>query len=235
MTRQQLSGETFDNLAIRGVTLEIPKGMFGLLGPNGAGKSTLLRRIVGLVGGSEGSILLDGEPIDDFPAHRRAKAGIALVPEGRALFRQLSVRQNLQLGSGARSGDLDSVLTLFPALGGLLDRKAGLLSGGEQQMLAIGRALAGQPRVLLVDEMSQGLAPTVVDELFHSLQRLADEKDLAVLVVEQYVEQALMSVQDVYVMNRGEIERSGVPLTDGLTTAEILAVYLGDDTTPGGA
>jgi ABC-type branched-subunit amino acid transport system ATPase component len=214
---------------VRGMNLDVRSGeLAALVGPNGAGKSTLLRRIVGLVEGSRGSILLDGEPIDTMPPHRRAKAGIALVPEGRALFRQLSVRQNLRLGDGSRTDDLDRILTVFPALEGLLDRKAGLLSGGEQQMLAIGRALAAEPRVLLVDEMSQGLAPTIVDELFRSLQQLADEKDLAVLVVEQYVEQALASVHQVHVMIRGEIERRGVPFTDGLSTADILAVYLGD-------
>ncbi len=214
---------------VRGMDLDVRAGeVAALVGPNGAGKSTLLRRIIGLVEGSRGSILLDGEPIDSLPAHRRAKAGIALVPEGRALFPQLTVRQNLRLGDGSRNDDLDRILAVFPALEGLLDRRAGLLSGGEQQMLAIGRALAAEPRVLLVDEMSQGLAPTVVDELFRSLLQLADEKNLAVLVVEQYVEQALASVHQVHVMIRGEIERSGVPFTEGLTTADILAVYLGD-------
>jgi branched-chain amino acid transport system ATP-binding protein len=179
---------------LRGASLDVAAGeLVTLVGPNGSGKSTLLRAITGLVRPAAGRVTFEGVPLGGRPPETIVRHGIVMVPEGRDLFAPLSVRDNLRLGAWARprgerrraeGGDLDRVLDLFPALRGLLGRPAGRLSGGEQQMVAIGRALMARPRLLLLDEPSVGLAPLVVRDIFAVLARLHRD-GLTILLVEQ--------------------------------------------------
>jgi len=172
---------------VRDLTLHVGEGeVVALLGANGAGKTTTLATIAGLQQPLAGRIRMDGQDIGGKSAHRLARRGLSLVPEGRALFASLTTRENLRLSAG-RGRSHDEVLDLLPELRKCLDRKAGLLSGGEQQMLAVGRAITRRPRVLLIDEMSLGLAPVVVERLLPVLRRVADDLHTAVLLVEQHV------------------------------------------------
>jgi branched-chain amino acid transport system ATP-binding protein len=177
-----------------------------LLGPNGAGKTTSLLTMAGLLPPLGGTVRLLGEPIDVRSPHRNARRGLALVTEDRSLFPGLTVRENLRLATSGRSTDVTS---WFPALGQLLDRKAGLLSGGEQQQLAVARALLGRPRLLLVDEMSLGLAPLVVRDLAATLRRVVDETGVGVLLVEQHVPVALSVADRAVVLRHGEVVLEG--------------------------
>jgi branched-chain amino acid transport system ATP-binding protein len=174
-----------------------------MLGANGAGKTTLLHTIIGAVKVLSGDLLLNGKPLRG-GVHRRARAGIGLVTEERAIIRRLTVRENLKLGTR----DVDEALAFFPHLEQFLPKKAGLLSGGEQQMLVLARALANRPKLLLVDELSFGLAPLVVKQLLGSL-RAAAERGTAVLVVEQHPQLALEIADRGYVLNRGRMGISG--------------------------
>jgi branched-chain amino acid transport system ATP-binding protein len=179
---------------LRGVALDVARGeLVTIVGPNGAGKTTLLRAVMGLVPIRAGSVRFDGETIGGWPTESIVRLGIAMVPEGRDLFGPLTARENLLLGAyrhpravrrGATSGDLDRVVTLFPALSARLGQRAATLSGGEQQMLAVGRALMARPRLLLLDEPSVGLAPLVIGEIFRALAALKAE-GLTILLVEQ--------------------------------------------------
>jgi branched-chain amino acid transport system ATP-binding protein len=180
-----------------------------LLGANGAGKSTTLLALAGVLP-STGTIALDGTRLSG-PLHRRARRGLSLIPEGRSVFMGLSALKNLQLGPGP----VETALDMFPELRPLLARKAGMLSGGEQQILGLARALAARPRLLLVDELSLGLAPKVVQRLLGALHAAAGE-GTGVLLVEQHARQALAVADRGYVMSRGRCERSG-------TGAELLA------------
>src|SRR5580693_6049553 len=180
---------------VRELNLEVRPGeVVALLGPNGAGKTTTLETIAGLNRPISGTVELSGESIGGKPAHVLARRGVALVPEGRALFPGLTVHEHLRLagrrGRGAARPE-DELLEMLPELRKCLGRKAGLLSGGEQQMLAVGRALVTRPRLLLVDEMSLGLAPVIVERLLPILRRAADELGSSVLFVEQHVALAL--------------------------------------------
>jgi branched-chain amino acid transport system ATP-binding protein len=210
--------------AVRGVSLAVSEGGFAtLIGPNGAGKTSLLRAIVGLVPARGGSVRLDGQPIDGLATEAIVRRGLALVPEGRELFGPLTVRENLLLGAyplpGAerrarRASDLDRVLAWFPVLGARLGQTARTLSGGEQQMLALGRALMARPRLLLLDEPSVGLAPLVVREIFRTLARLKAE-GLTMLLVEQNARAAFR------IADRGYLLRPGARLAEappGLAT-----------------
>jgi len=207
---------------VRELNLEVRPGeVVALLGPNGAGKTTTLETIAGLNHPISGSVELSGEKIGGTPAYQLAGRGLALVPEGRALFPGLTVREHLRLaggrgGRGARGGRdgrggqsrragsrEDELLEMLPELRKCLGRKAGLLSGGEQQMLAVGRALVTRPRLLLVDEMSLGLAPVIVDRLIPVLRRAADEMGSSVLFVEQHVALALEVADRAYVLTHG--------------------------------
>jgi branched-chain amino acid transport system ATP-binding protein len=177
-----------------------------LVGPNGAGKSTTLLTLAGALRPLGGEVLVDGRPTKA-PLHRRAADGLAFVPEQRSVIRELTTAENLRV-AGVDSG---AALELFPALEPLLRRKAGLLSGGEQQMLTLARALARNPKVLVADELSLGLAPLVVERLLETVQRAARERGIGVLLVEQHVQLALGIADEVHVMRRGELVYRGTP------------------------
>jgi branched-chain amino acid transport system ATP-binding protein len=200
---------------LRGVSLEVPRGaVITLLGANGAGKSTLLKSIVGLLQRQSGAIEMDGKPLPNATPDRALKAGVSLVPEQRELFLSLSVADNLRLGSFLRrqsreiDADCEKLLTIFPSLRNRVSQSARTLSGGEQQMLAIARALMGRPAILLLDEPSLGLAPKVVEEIFAIVRRISAE-GTAVLLVEQNAAMALDVAEYGYVMDLGEITLQG--------------------------
>jgi ABC-type branched-subunit amino acid transport system ATPase component len=190
---------------VRDLSLKVRVGeVVALLGPNGAGKTTTLLTLAGYLKPIAGEIVFDGRP-GSAPLHARARAGLAFVPEQRALFVRLTARDNLRV-AGCK---VKHALELFPELGPLLKQKAGQLSGGEQQMLALARALGRSPRLVLVDELSLGLAPLVVRRLLQALRQAADQEGVGVLLVEQHVHQALEIADFVYVLDRGAITLSG--------------------------
>jgi branched-chain amino acid transport system ATP-binding protein len=201
--------------ALFNVSLEVPQGeAVGVIGPNGAGKTTLMRVISGLLPLRDGVMTLEGRPVGGLPAHRMVEQGIAHVPENRRLFPRLSVEDNLRIGAfipEARkrfAAQLDWVYTLFPRLKDRREQLAGTLSGGEQQMCAIGRALMSKPKILLMDEPSAGLAPLVVAQVFELVQRIRAE-GLTVLIVEQNVQQVLEVVDRAYLLEVGAIKLAG--------------------------
>jgi branched-chain amino acid transport system ATP-binding protein len=217
---------------VRELNLEVRPGeVVALLGPNGAGKTTTLETIAGLNRPISGTVEMSGENVGGTPAHLLARKGLALVPEGRALFPGLTVREHLRL-AGRRKGRADSreeeLLDMLPELRKCLTRKAGLLSGGEQQMLAVGRALVTRPRLLLVDEMSLGLAPVIVERLLPILRRAADELGASVLFVEQHVALALEISDRAYILTHGRIRLEG-PAAELRERRDLLAAsYLGE-------
>jgi branched-chain amino acid transport system ATP-binding protein len=206
---------------VKGIDLRVPAGeLVALLGPNGAGKTTTMLAISGVLP-STGRIDFMGQPLAG-PLHKRVGRGLGFIPEERGVFRQLSARINLDLGRGG----VDGALEMFPELERLLDRQAGLLSGGEQQMLVLARALAAKPTLLLVDELSLGLAPMIVQRLLTALREAADD-GTAVLIVEQHAEQALKVADRAYVMIRGAIELEGSGAEMRARIGEIERSYLG--------
>jgi branched-chain amino acid transport system ATP-binding protein len=218
--------------AVRDIDLCLGQGQItALLGANGAGKSTTLLTLSGLVRPSSGSIIFDGVELRNLPAHRIHACGVVQVPEGREILTKLTVKENLLLGAYRRTrrnniaADLENVLKLFPRLKERLEGMAGNLSGGEQQMLAIARALMAKPRLLLLDEPSMGLAPVLVQEIFKTLREL-NARGLTILLVEQNVRQALRIAHYAYVMENGEIALSG-PAADLLTNPKVVEAYLG--------
>jgi branched-chain amino acid transport system ATP-binding protein len=199
-------------LALRGVSLEVPKGgIVAVLGANGAGKSSTLRTISGLLHPTTGVIEFDGQRIDRFSPEKIVQLGISQVPEGRQIFTELSVMENLRLGAYTRRDgdgvrrDLERVFSYFPVLGEREKQQAALLSGGEQQMLAIGRALMAKPRLLLLDEPSLGLAPMLVREIFKIIKTINEEEGLTILVVEQDASLALGIADHGYVLESGTV------------------------------
>jgi branched-chain amino acid transport system ATP-binding protein len=214
--------------ALRGVTLTVPQGaVAAVLGPNGAGKSTTLRAISGLVRSHQGRILVGGKRIDRTPAYRIARMGVVHVPEGRGIFPSLTVRENLEMAASALTATTDPVaegVELFPPLGPRLRQLAGSMSGGEQQMLALARALMAQPKLLMVDEISMGLAPKIVAQLFEALRSRA-ALGVSVLLVEQYVEAALELADYVYVMDKGAVVDVGEP--SDMRHGSLASAYLG--------
>jgi branched-chain amino acid transport system ATP-binding protein len=201
--------------ALFGVSLDVPQGeAVGVIGPNGAGKTTLMRVISGLIPMREGAMTVEGRAVGGLPAHRMVEQGIAHVPENRRLFPRLSVEENLRIGAfipQARqrfAQQLDWVYGLFPRLKDRREQLAGTLSGGEQQMCAIGRALMSKPKLLLMDEPSAGLAPLVVQQVFELVRRIRAE-GLTVLIVEQNVQQVLDVVDRAYLLEVGSIKLSG--------------------------
>jgi len=200
--------------AVNDLSLTLRSGSItGLLGPNGAGKSSTLMCIAGHVKLQQGSILFDGQNIGGLPADKRVHAGIAIAPEGRRLFKDLSVEDNLRVGGMIHPvqvfrQDRDRVLALFPRLGERLRLPAGNLSGGEQQMLAIGRALMARPKLIMIDELSLGLMPKIIDLCYQALERLRSE-GLTVLLVEQNTERALAVADDICVLESGRTVWSG--------------------------
>ena len=219
--------------ALHGVTLKVPKGsIVTLIGANGAGKSTLLRAISGLVAPHVGSILLEGSEIAGHPAHTIVSRGLAHVPEGRLVFPDLTVKENLMMGAYLRRdrreiiGDLEWVGEFFPRLRERIGQLAGTLSGGEQQMLAIGRALMGRPRCLLLDEPSLGIAPLLVETIFSRLVDLNRERGMTMLLVEQNASLALRVSDYAYVLETGRIHLEG-PSVEIKNRPEVQAAYLG--------
>ena len=198
---------------LHGVDLRIPAGRtVALLGANGAGKSTLLGVIAGLVPVRGGELVADGRPITHEPAHRRSGQGICLIPEGRGIFRHLTVRKNLAMFVGNRRlpEAIERVGGWFPKLPQRLEQVAGTLSGGEQQMLATSRALLGDASLVMADELSVGLAPVVVDEIFDAVRTLRDE-GRSLLIVEQYADRVLGVADYVYILHKGSVAFVGEP------------------------
>jgi branched-chain amino acid transport system ATP-binding protein len=217
-----------ETTVLRGVTLSVPeRSVVALLGANGAGKTTLLRVASGLLRPTAGRMTLDGADVTGHRPHQLAAAGVCHVPEGRGVFPSLTVRENLalQAGSGGPDG-LERAVSAFPRLGERLSQTAGTLSGGEQQMLALARAYLANPKVMLLDEVSMGLAPKIVDEIFVFLDRLAHEGS-SLLLVEQYVTRALALADYVYLMHRGTIAFCAEP--SELADEDVFARYLGTE------
>jgi len=211
---------------LRGVDLTVPEGAtVVLLGPNGAGKTTLLRTLAGLLPATAGEIRFRGEALRRLSAHRRARRGVCLIPEGRGIFRRLTVRENLvvQADAGGVAAAVDRAAALFPILGERLDQPAGTLSGGQQQMLALARAFVTGAPLILADELSMGLAPVVVDDIFAALGALRRE-GRSLLLVEQYVERAVAVADYVYILGKGHIVFAGEPAE--CTSGAVFARYL---------
>jgi branched-chain amino acid transport system ATP-binding protein len=218
--------------ALRGVALEVGRGeIVTILGNNGAGKTTTLKTISGLLHPTAGTITLEDEPLVGVPAHAIVARGVAHVPEGRHIFNRLTVRENLTMGAYLRSdagiaADLDRVFALFPRLAERLTQVAGTLSGGEQQMLAIGRALMATPRLLLLDEPSMGLAPVLVEQIFDTISDI-NRQGMTILLVEQNAAMALSIAHRGYVLETGSIalEGTAAQLSDN---ADVRRAYLGE-------
>ena len=219
--------------ALREVSLDVKAGQFvAIVGPNGAGKTTLFKTISGQVVPDAGRILFEGQDLLKLPARDRAHLGIAHVPEGRQVFSNLTVLENLDMGATPAKGraewarNLERCFSLFPVLAERRSQLAGTLSGGEQQMLAIGRGLASSPRLLLLDEPSMGLAPIIVDLIFERIQALHRDNQLTIVLVEQRVVEALEPCDWAYVLDVGRCVASGPP-DQILTDARIRQAYLG--------
>jgi branched-chain amino acid transport system ATP-binding protein len=218
--------------ALWGVSLTVQPGeLVCVVGPNGAGKTTLINAIAGIHRVKEGQLRFDGRDITQLASHRFCEAGIAIVPEGRRLFTGMSVFDNLELGSfiasakAHRKQSLEQVLALFPALQAKLHSPAGSLSGGQQQMVAIGRALMARPRLLLLDEPSLGLAPLVVDDMFRAIRQI-NAQGTSVLLVEQNVAMAMQCAHRAYVVEEGRIVAEGLA-AEMVSRPEIRQAYLG--------
>ncbi len=218
---------------LRDVTIVVPSGsVVALLGPNGAGKTTLLRVASGLLKTNEGALLLDDHDRTRANTAVLAETGVCHVPEGRGIFRRLSVRENLRLQSpvGVPTKNTEELaVEAFPVLGERLSQTAGTLSGGQQQMLALARAYVANPRIVLLDEVSMGLAPIIVDEIFEFLAKLAG-RGVSLLIVEQYVKRALALATYAYVLNKGRLTFAGEAAE--LRGSEIMSQYLGGGQTP---
>jgi branched-chain amino acid transport system ATP-binding protein len=217
--------------ALKGIDFEVRKGEIAtVIGANGAGKSTLMMTICGTPRARSGNIILDGQDITQMPTHEIVHLGIAQSPEGRRIFPRMSVFENLQMGATVDKlrhfdEDLLKVFKLFPRLEERRNQRAGTLSGGEQQMLAIGRALMARPRLLLLDEPSLGLAPIIVKQIFAAIKKLNQEEGLTVLLVEQNAFHALRLAHRAYVMVNGKIAMSGTG-AELLKSPEVRAAYL---------
>ena len=217
---------------LRGVSLEVGAGeIVALVGANGAGKTTTLRAVAGLLAPTGGTVRFDGAPITGRPAHEIVARGLLLVPEGRRIFPSLTVQENLELGAylraakARRAESLGRVLGLFPVLAERRRQAAGTLSGGEQQMLAIGRSLMGQPRLLMLDEPSLGLAPLVADRIFDIVHRISAE-GTPVLLVEQNVHRSLQIARRAYVLEQGAVTLAG-PAAELAAREDVRRAYLG--------
>jgi branched-chain amino acid transport system ATP-binding protein len=219
--------------AVKGIDLELATGeLVSLIGANGAGKTTTLNAIAGTLPIAGGELLYNGQRIEKLPAHKRLRQGLALVPEGRGIFTRLTVEENLRMGAYCRhdddavEADLERVFTMLPRVKERLQQVAGTLSGGEQQMVAIGRALLSRPKLLLLDEPSMGLAPLVVEKIFEVISSVAAE-GVTILLVEQNANLALEFSQRAYVMESGHITLTGSG--DALLAdPKVRAAYLGE-------
>jgi branched-chain amino acid transport system ATP-binding protein len=220
--------------AIKGISFKVNEGeIVTLIGANGAGKTTTMKTMSGVRPVTVGSIVFDGTDITKLPSHKRVAMGIGQSPEGRGIFPGMTVRENLDMGmylrkdrkSQAANDDLERVLTLFPRLRERIDQAGGSMSGGEQQMLAIGRALMGRPRLLLLDEPSMGLAPMLINQIFKIIQEI-NSQGTTVLLVEQNAAKALKIAHRAYVLETGEIVKTGLG-RDLLTDPSVREAYLG--------
>jgi branched-chain amino acid transport system ATP-binding protein len=219
-------------IAIKGISLEVNQGeIVTLIGSNGAGKSTTLRAISGILKPRSGSITFNGERIDGVEGHEIVAKGICQSPEGRRIFPKMTVDENLDLGAFLRNdkkeiaNDRQRVLELFPRLQERIDQKAGTMSGGEQQMLAVGRALMGSPKLLLLDEPSMGLAPVLVEMIFETIEKI-NKQGTTILLVEQNALAALNVADRAYVLESGSIKMSG-KAKDLISNDEVTKAYLG--------
>ena len=228
LTISKLDAFYGDFQALFGVGLDIEPGeAVAIVGANGAGKSTLLKTIAGQISARRDAVIFDGEPIGGLPAHQVVRRGIALVPEGRRLFPSLSVEENLRIGGESRrsgSWTLSRIYELFPVLGERRNQPATSLSGGQQQMVAIGRGLMSNPRLLLCDEISLGLAPIIVKDIYARLPQILGE-GLAVVIVEQDIVQALSAARRVHCLQEGRVTLSGSTAT--VTRENIAQGYFG--------
>ena len=217
--------------ALKGIDMDVPEGkIVTLIGSNGAGKSTLMMTVSGAQRARKGTITFDGEDITKLPAHHIARRGISQSPEGRRIFPRMTVLENLQMGATVSDPkyfdeDASMVFNMFPILGKRSGQRGGTLSGGEQQMLAIGRALMARPRLLLLDEPSLGLAPIIVKQIFNVIKELNEKNGLTVFLVEQNAFHALKLAHQAYVMVNGVITMSGTG-KELLSKPEIRAAYL---------
>ena len=216
--------------ALRGVSFEVAKGeIISLIGANGAGKTTTLHAVSNIIRKTEGTVIFNGKDISSMPPDRIVASGLVQVPEGRRIFANLSVRENLEMGAYTRRDpireDMEKVFKIFPRLKERIRQIAGTLSGGEQQMLAMGRALMASPRLLLLDEPSMGLAPILVDEIFSVIKGI-NETGTTVLLVEQNAYKALALASRAYILETGEIIKSGMA-ADLLKDEAVKAAYLG--------
>jgi len=228
-----LSKSYSNNEVLKNISMEFSKGKaYGIVGENGAGKTTTLKTISGLRPLSSGSIVFDGEDISKLPAHERVKRGISQAPEGRGIFPGMTVLENLEMGkyhlkmrASEMSEDLEKVYILFPRLKERISQTGGTLSGGEQQMLAIGRALMARPKVLLLDEPSMGLAPQMIANIFRIITEI-NKQGVTILLVEQNAQQALQRAHRAYVLETGVITKEA-KAQDLLNDPHVKSAYLG--------
>jgi urea transport system ATP-binding protein len=204
--------------ALRGITIEAkPNRITAVLGRNGVGKSSTLRAITGINNVSSGEIVFNNEVLKKAPPYKRARMGLGYVPQGREIFALLTVRENLETGfAGLKPADRNIppyIFELFPVLKSMLGRRGGDLSGGQQQQLAIGRALVTRPKILVLDEPTEGIQPSIIKDIGRALQFLRDEKGMTILLVEQYLDFCRELADDIYIMDRGEIQHAG-PASD---------------------
>ncbi len=217
-----------ESLILRGITIEVPpNSVVALLGRNGVGKTTLLRSIMGLVPQAEGAITFDGKAIHSMRPDQRARLGLGYVPQGRDIFPNLTVEENLKVSISIAGADgaarLEQVYELFPVLKEMLARKGGVLSGGQQQQLAIGRALLTNPRVLILDEPTEGIQPSIIDQIEDAIHALKKEGNLSIILVEQYLDFAKAASDTFYILERGAVVQSGP--SESLSSA-IIEQYL---------
>ncbi|WGL54088.1 ABC transporter ATP-binding protein [Nocardioides sp. BP30] len=214
---------------VRALDLSLQPGrVLAVLGPNGAGKTTLMTTLAGMLPRLSGEVLVDGKPIPSARPGAANKAGLVLVADDRALFTGLTVRENIQIAQRSGGPDLDAVMEMFPALKKRLKVPAGAVSGGEQQMLAVARALVQRPKVLLIDEMSMGLAPVIVEELLPIVRRIADDTGAVVVLVEQHVQLALEVADDALVIVHGDVRLQGSAADLAAHPEHLQAAYLGE-------
>lgn len=225
--------------ALKGISIRVEPGeLVAMIGANGAGKTSLLRAISGLVTPQSGEIFIQTKNVQDMPAHKRVGLGLAHCPEARRVFAQQSVHDNLLLGAFLRTKKekksaieetIEEIFSIFPRLKERKNQLAGTLSGGEQQMLAIGRALMLKPEILMLDEPSMGLAPVIIDEMFSVIEKIKAAKKTSILLVEQLAFRALQVADRAYVLEQGQIRLEGLA-ADLLTSPEVKAAYLGVST-----
>jgi urea transport system ATP-binding protein len=228
LTVSQLEVSIAGSRILRGVDLEVPpKSVVCLMGRNGVGKTTTLRTIVGLTKGS-GKVHLDGEDLSSLGTENRARKGIGYVPQGREIFPHLTVEENLHIGRIARgrkvNGQLDRIFSLFPILKDFLPRKGGMLSGGQQQQLAIARALLTEPKILILDEPTEGIQPNIIDQIGETIRLLREEGKMSILLVEQYLDFARELADRFAIMDRGAVVAKGEisELTDAVVRQHLV-------------